>query len=137
MDQYKYYDQFILETNSILCFIRFSSQRRLFRSSDPFSQCILPCYVLSFWYHLHHTRIGWIRGILSCPIQHLLEPSTSSCKTALSLFRYQLHINATRELVERQLMQRQQLLKIFVYLLFLTLGSMSHLQWQCNFEVCL
>ena len=100
-----------------------------FRSSDLFSQCILPCYILPSWCHLHHTRVGWVRGIPSCPIQHLLEPPTSSCKAVSSLFRHHLHINAARELVERQLMWRQLLLKIFVYFFFLTLGPMSHLQW--------
>ena len=98
-----------------------------FPVSILFSQCILPCYILPSWCHLHHTRVGWVRGIPSCPIQHLLEPPTNSCKVASSLFRHQLHINVARELVERQLMQRQQLFKIFVYLFFLTLGPMSHL----------
>ena len=93
----------------------------------PFSQCILPCYILSSWCHLHHILVDWVRGIPSCPIQHLLEPPTSSCKAASSLFRHHLHINVARELVERQLMRRQLLLKIFVYLFFLTLGPMSHL----------
>ena len=109
------------------CFARFSSKYQLFKSSYPFSQCILPCYILPFWCHLYHIRVGWIRGIPSCPIQHFLEPSTSNCKAVSSLFRHHLHINAVRELVERQLMRRQQLLKIFVYLFFLTLGPMSHL----------
>ena len=85
----------------------------------PFPQCILPCYISPFWYHPHHTRVDWIQGIPFYPIQHFLESSTSSCKAALSLFRHHLHINAAKELVERQLMRRQQLLKIFVYLSFL------------------
>ena len=91
----------------------------MFRSSDPFSQCILPCYILPSWCHLHHTRIGWIREIPSYPIQHFLEPSTSSCKVASSLFKHHLYINAARELVETQLMRRQQLFKdIFLSFLF-------------------
>ena len=129
MDYHQYNDQFLLETSSVLYFLRFSSKYYSFRSSDPFSQCILPCYILPSWCHLHHTRVGSVREIPSCPIQHLLEPPTSCCKVASSLFRHHLHINAARELVERQLMRRQLLLKIFVYLFFLTFGPMSYLQW--------
>ena len=87
-------------------FIRFSSKFHLFRISDPFSQCILLCYILPCWCHLYYTRVGWIRGITSCPIQHFLDPLTSSCKATSSLFRYHFHINAARELVKRKLMRR-------------------------------
>ena len=75
----------------------------------------------------HTCRLG--SGVLFLSHQHLLEPPTSSCKAASSLFRHHLHINAARELVERQLMRRQLLLQIFVYLFFLTLGPISHFQW--------
>ena len=36
----------------------------------------------------------------------LLEPSTLNCKTACSLFRHHLHINAARELAGQHLMRR-------------------------------
>ena len=51
---------------------------------------------------------------LPCPIPHLLEPSTLSCKAACLLFRHHLHINAARELVGQHLMWRQQYFQIFV-----------------------
>ena len=117
---------FLSEPSMLFCFLLFSSRSLLYQSSDLSSQCTLPCYILPFWCHLHHTRVGRIWGIPSYLIQHFLEPSTSSYKVASSLFRHHFHINAARELVERQLMRRQQLLKIFVYLSFLTLGPMSH-----------
>ena len=45
----------------------------------------------------------------------LLEPSILSCKTACSLFRHYLHINAARELAGQHLMRGQQYSKIFVF----------------------
>ena len=45
----------------------------------------------------------------------LLEPSILSCKTACSLFRHHLHINAARELTGQHLMRRQQYSQIFVF----------------------
>ena len=51
---------------------------------------------------------------LPCPIPHLLEPSTLSCKAACLLFRHHLHINAARELAGQHLMLRQQYFQIFV-----------------------
>ena len=53
-------------------------------------------------------------GSFSCPIPHLLEPSTLSCKTTCLLFRHHLHINAARELAGQHLMRRQQYFQIFV-----------------------
>ena len=53
-------------------------------------------------------------GGFNCPISHLLEPSTISCKAACLLFRHYLHVNAARELVGKYLMWRQHLLQIFV-----------------------
>ena len=55
-------------------------------------------------------------GASLCPISHLPELSTTSCKAACSLFRYHLHINAARELAEKHLMWRYQFLQIFVIL---------------------
>ena len=43
-----------------------------------------------------------------------LESSILSCKTACSLFRYHLHINAARRLAGQHLMRRQQYPQIFV-----------------------
>ena len=86
-------------------------------SRSPFQVTFL-CYILQSWCYPYHTRVGWILGAPSCLIQHLPEPSNSSCKAAWSLFRYHFHINAVRELVERHLMQRQQFLKIFVASLY-------------------
>ena len=49
----------------------------------------------------------WVRSWeLPCPIPHLLEPSTLSCKATCLLFRHHLHINAFRELVGQHLMRR-------------------------------
>ena len=53
-------------------------------------------------------------GAFSCPILHLLESSTISCKAACLLFRHHLHINAAKGLVGKHLMRRQQLLQIFI-----------------------
>ena len=53
-------------------------------------------------------------GAFSCPILHLLESSTISCKAVYLLFRHHLHINVTRGLVGKHLMRRQQLLQIFI-----------------------
>ena len=91
-----------------------------FFSQSPF-QVTFPCYILQFQCYSYHTRVGWILGTPFCPIQHLPEPSNSSCKVAWSLFRYHLHINVATELVERHLMWRQQLLKTFVVSLNLPL----------------
>ena len=44
-----------------------------------------------------------------------LESSIFSCKTACSLFRHHLHINAAKGLAGQHLMQRQQYPQIFVF----------------------
>ena len=41
-----------------------------------------------------------------CPISHLPELSTTSCKAARLLFKYDLHINVARELAGKHLMWR-------------------------------
>ena len=46
---------------------------------------------------------------------HFLEYFILSCKTACSLFRHHLHINATRGLVGQHLIRRQQYPQIFVF----------------------
>ena len=63
-------------------------------SLNPFSY-----YILWFLHHFLHPRVGQVLGVffLCFPLP-LLEPSTLSCKTAYSLFRHHLHINAAREL---------------------------------------
>ena len=49
----------------------------------------------------------WVRcWEFPCPISHILEPSTISCKAACLLFRHHLYINAARELVGKHLMWR-------------------------------
>ena len=69
---------------------------------NPFSY-----YILWFLHQFLHPRVGQALGVLFlCFPLPLLEPSTLSCKTAYSLFRHHLHINAARELVGQHLMQR-------------------------------
>ena len=92
----------------------------LFRSS--FLHVLLSVYIPPFAFHPHRTRVSWVQRISFCPIQHLLELPMGSCKAASLLFRYHLHINAARELVEKSLMRRQLWLQIFVYLFPFTLG---------------
>ena len=67
-------------------------------SLDTFS-----CYIPWFSYHSHHTRVNQAMGAFPCPILHLPEPFTTSCKAACLLFRYYLHINAARELAGKHL----------------------------------
>ena len=74
---------------------------------------LLSVYIPPFAFHPHRTRVGWVRRISFCPIQHLLELPMGSCKAASLLFRYHLHINTARELVEKSLMRRQLWLQIF------------------------
>ena len=88
---------------------------------NPPFQVTFPCYILQSWCYPYDTRVDWILGAPSCPIQHLPGPLNSSCKTAWPRFKYHLHINAARELVGRHLMWRQQLLKIFVASLYSSL----------------
>ena len=70
-------------------------------SLDTFS-----CYIPRFSYHSHCTRVNQVMGASPCPISHLPEPSTTSCKAACLLFRHHLHINAARELARKHLMWR-------------------------------
>ena len=69
--------------------------------SDPLLHALLLVYILPFAIHPYRTRVGWVRRISFCPIWHLLELPMGSYKAASLLFRYHLHINAARELVER------------------------------------
>ena len=75
--------------------------------SNPLLHVLLSVYIPPFEFHPHHTCVGWVRRISFCPIWHLLELPIGSCQAASLLFRYHLHINAARELVERSLMRRQ------------------------------
>ena len=99
----------------MLSFLNFSSNCfslfPFFFSLDTFL-----CYIPLFSYHSHYTRVNQFMGVFSCPISHLLEPSTTSCKTACLLFRHHLHINTAKELAGNHLMWREQLLQIFVIL---------------------
>ena len=101
---------------------------------SPFLHVLLSVYIPPFAFHPHRTCVGWVRRISFCPIQHLLELSMGSCKAVSLLFRYHLHINAARELVEKSLMRRQLRLQIFVYLFPFTLGLWSYLYWWHNSE---
>ena len=94
-----------LKTFLFLCFSFF------FISLNSFS-----FYIPWFLHHSHHTHVSQVLGASPCPISHLLEPSTISCKAACLLFRHHLYINTARKLVGKHLMWRQQLLQIFVIL---------------------
>ena len=64
-------------------------------------------YILWFLHQFLHPRVGQALGVIFlCSPLPLLEPSTLSCKTAYSLFRHHLHINAARELAGQHLMRR-------------------------------
>ena len=65
---------------------------------NPFSS-----YIRWFLHHFLHPRVSQMWEFV-CPISHLLEPSTISCKAACLLFRHHLQINAVRELVGKHLM---------------------------------
>ena len=88
----------------------------IFYLSSSFSLDAFSCYIPWFLFHSHYTRVIQMLGASPCPIPHLLEPSTISCKAAYLLFRHHLHINAARELVGKHLMWRKWLLQIFVIL---------------------
>ena len=64
------------------------------------------CYIPWFEYHLYHAHVNLVLGASSCPISHLLELSTTSCKVTHSLFKYHLHINTARDLAGKHLMWR-------------------------------
>ena len=125
-------NRFFVEIDTVLLFFTFFFLSLCFSFSmfrSPIMHVLLSYYIPPSVFHPHHTRVGWVRGISFCPIQHLLELPMGSCKAASLLFRYHLHINVARELVERQLMRRQLQSQIFVCIFFLTLGLLSHLQW--------
>ena len=100
---------FLLSCLRLLFFFLF-----LFRS---LFHVLLLVYILPFAFHPYRTHVGWVRRISFCPISHPWELPMGSCKAASLLFRYHLHINAARKLVERSLMRRQLLLQIFVGLI--------------------
>ena len=112
-------------SSSFVCVFSFFS----FFVPIPFWRVLLSVYIPPFVSHPHRTRVGWIRRISFCPIQHFLELPMGSCKAASLLFRHHLHINAVRELVERSLMRRQLQLQIFVCLISFILGRLFDLQW--------
>ena len=63
-------------------------------------------YILWFLHQFLHPRVSQALGVLFlCFPLPLLEPSTLNCKTACSLFRHHLHINAARELAGQHLMR--------------------------------
>ena len=81
---------------------------------SPFSWNAFSCYIPRSLHNSHRTHVSQASVATPCPISHLLEPSTISCKAACLLLRHPLHINAARGLVGKHLMRRQQLLQIFV-----------------------
>ena len=73
-------------------------------------------YILWLFYHFLHLRMGQAFKVLSFLLfLPFLESSILSCKTACSLFRHHLHINATSWLAGQHLMRRQQYPQIFVF----------------------
>ena len=63
-------------------------------------------YILWFLHNFLHPRVGQVLEVLFlCSPLPLLEPSIFSCKTACSLLRHHLHINAARELAAQHLMR--------------------------------
>ena len=87
----------------------------LFFLSPP-SFSLSSYYILWFFYHFLHPRVGQVLGVLFSLLPLcILEPSILSCKAACSLFRHYLHINAARELTGQHLMRGQQYSQIFVF----------------------
>ena len=67
----------------------------------------IPFRVIYYGFCTIFTIHVWVKcGEFFCPISHLLETSTISCKAACLLFRHHLHINVARELVGKHLMWR-------------------------------
>ena len=67
----------------------------------PFS-----CYILRFLHQFLHPSVSQVFRVSLSPFAPSLEPSTLSCKSAGSLLRHQLHINAAREVARQHLMRR-------------------------------
>ena len=85
-----------------------------FVSLLPFS--LSSYYILWFFYHFLHPRVGQVLGVLFSLLPlRILELSILSCKVACSLFRHHLHINAARKLAGQHLMRGQQYFQIFVF----------------------
>ena len=106
----------MVQSFSFFLLYLFNLSFSLFLSLVPLPLNAFSCYIPWFLLHSHRTRVSQVLGASLCPISHLLEPSTISCKAACLLFRHHLHINATRKLVGKHLMWRKQFLQIFVIL---------------------
>ena len=76
-----------------------------FCSFTSFSLNSFSCYIPWFLHHFHYPRVSQVLEF-PCPISHLLEISTISCKVACLLFMHHLHMNVARELVGKHLMWR-------------------------------
>ena len=73
-------------------------------------------YILWLFYHFLHPRVSQVLKVFSFLLfLPFLESSILSCKTACSLFRHHLHINAASGLAGQHLMRRQQYPQIFVF----------------------
>ena len=75
-----------------------------------FFLCVFLLIPFRVIYHDFSTNFSahvWVRcSEFLCPLSPLLEPSTLSCKAAVSLLKHHLHINAARELAGQHLMRR-------------------------------
>ena len=86
--------------------------------SFSFSPFFLPSlfvlYTMDFLPFLPSTCGSGVGSLFFLLFLSFLESSILSCKSACSLFRYHLHINAARGLIGQHLMRRQQYPQIFV-----------------------
>ena len=84
-------------------------------------------YILWFFYHFLHPRVGQVLGVLFSLLPlRILEPSILSCKAVCSLFRYHLHINAARKLAGQHLMRGQYTLRYLFSLILILHLIFSH-----------
>ena len=102
--------------NLLALVLSFSFSFLLFYFVCPLPFSLSSYYILWFFYHFLHPRVGQVLGVLFSLLPlRILEPSILSCKAACSMFRHHLHINAARELVGQHLMRGQQYSQIFVF----------------------
>ena len=87
--------------NSFLLLLYFFHLFLIFLLFYPFS-----CYILRFLHQFLHPSVSQVFRVSLSPFAPSLEPSTLSCKSAGSLLRHQLHINAAREVARQHLMRR-------------------------------
>ena len=72
-----------------------------------FFSFFIPFRVIYYGFYTNFSIHVWVRcSEFLCPLSPLFEPSTINCKTAGSLLRHHLHINAARKLAGQHLMRR-------------------------------